>query len=132
MAEAASNDIGSGTPVKSDAKASVSEKITTKTVRVGSFENVYNYVNEKGMRQGYGYELLEKLSGYTGWKFDYADVSSTDVSEHDFKTLSGKRVGVLENSQPEAMLTKWEKKYDIETEHVNIADNEDIQSLRKK
>lgn len=180
MAEAESNDIGSGTTVKSDAKASVSENITTKTVRVGSFENVYNYVNEKGMRQGYGYELLKKLSGYTDWKFDYvdctwnnclekledgtvdilggisyskerknhmlfsdmpmceekyylyADVSSTDVSEHDFKTLSGKRVGVLENSQPEAMLTKWEKKYDIETEHVNIADNKDVQRKLKK
>ena len=29
-----------------------------KVVRVGSFEDTFNYVNEKGIRKGYGYELL--------------------------------------------------------------------------
>ena len=43
----------------------------TKVVRVGSFEDTFNYVNEKGVRKGYGYELLQTLSGYTGWQFEY-------------------------------------------------------------
>ena len=47
------------------------EETTERVVRVGSFEDTFNYVNEKGARKGYGYELLETLSGYTGWKFEY-------------------------------------------------------------
>ena len=47
------------------------EETPERVVRVGSFEDTFNYVNEKGARKGYGYELLETLSGYTGWKFEY-------------------------------------------------------------
>lgn len=47
------------------------EEPPERVVRVGSFEDTFNYVNEKGARKGYGYELLETLSGYTGWKFEY-------------------------------------------------------------
>ena len=53
-------------PVKAAA-----ETAPAKVVRVGSFEDTFNYVNEKGARKGYGYELLETLSGYTGWQFEY-------------------------------------------------------------
>ena len=156
-------------PVKAAA-----ETAPVKVVRVGSFEDTFNYVNEKGIRKGYGYELLQTLSGYTGWQFEYvscdwsdcfeklkngeidimgdisytedraeemlfsdepmgeekyylyADLSRADISASDFKTLNGKKIGVLMGTEPEVMLTEWEEKYDLKTQHVNISNNEDV------
>ena len=156
-------------PVKAAA-----ETAPAKVVRVGSFEDTFNYCNEKGARKGYGYELLQTLSGYTGWQFEYvtcdwsdcfeklengeidimggisytedraeemlfsdepmgeekyylyADLSRADISASDFKTLNGKKIGVLMGTEPEVMLTEWEEKYDLKTQHVNISNNEDV------
>lgn len=156
-------------PVKAAA-----ETAPAKVVRVGSFEDTFNYVNEKGIRKGYGYELLQTLSGYTGWQLEYvtcdwsdcfeklkngeidimgdisytedraeemlfsdepmgeekyylyADLSRADISASDFKTLNGKKIGVLMGTEPEVMLTEWEEKYDLKTQHVNISNNEDV------
>ena len=156
-------------PVKAAA-----ETVPAKVVRVGSFEDTFNYVNEKGIRKGYGYELLQTLSGYTGWQFEYvtcdwsdcfeklkngeidimgdisytedraeemlfsdepmgeekyylyADLSRADISASDYKTLNGKKIGVLMGTEPEVMLTEWEEKYDLKTQHVNISNNEDV------
>ena len=156
-------------PVKAAA-----ETASAKVVRVGSFEDTFNYVNEKGIRKGYGYELLQTLSGYTGWQFEYvtcdwsdcfeklkngeidimggisytpdraeemlfsdepmgeekyylyADLSREDITASDFKTLNGKKIGVLMGTEPEVMLTEWEEKYDLKTQHVNIANNTDV------
>ena len=156
-------------PVKAAA-----ETAPVKVVRVGSFEDTFNYVNEKGIRKGYGYELLQTLSGYTGWQLEYvtcdwsdcfeklkngeidimgdisytedraeemlfsdepmgeekyylyADLSRADISASDFKTLNGKKIGVLMETEPEVMLTEWEEKYDLKTQHVNISNNEDV------
>ena len=150
------------------------ETASAKVVRVGSFEDTFNYVNEKGARKGYGYELLETLSGYAGWQFEYvtcdwsdcfeklkngeidiiggisytedrtqemlfsdepmgvekyylyADLSRADISASDFKTLNGKKIGVLMGTEPEVMLAEWEEKYGLKTEHVNISNNEDV------
>ena len=155
-------------PVKAAA-----ETAPAKVVRVGSFEDTFNYVNEKGARKGYGYELLQTLSGYTGWQFEYvtcdwsdcfeklengeidimggisytedraeemlfsdepmgeekyylyADLSREDITASDFKTLNGKKIGVLMRAESEVMLTEWEEKYGLKTQHVNIANNED-------
>ena len=156
-------------PVKAAA-----ETVPAKVVRVGSFEDTFNYVNEKGIRKGYGYELLQTLSGYTGWQFEYvtcdwsdcfeklkngeidimgdisytedrteemlfsdepmgeekdylyADLSRADISASDYKTLNGKKIGVPMGTEPEVMLTEWEEKYDLKTQHVNISNNEDV------
>ena len=156
-------------PVKAAA-----ETAPAKVVRVGSFEDTFNYCNEKGARKGYGYELLQTLSGYTGWQFEYvtcdwsdcfeklengeidimggisytedraeemlfsdepmgeekyylyADLSRTDLSTSDYKTLNGKKIGVLMGAESEVMLTEWEEKYGLKTQHVNIANNEDV------
>ena len=156
-------------PVKAAA-----ETAPAKVIRVGSFEDTFNYVNEKGARKGYGYELLETLSGYTGWQFEYvtcdwsncfeklengeidimgdisytedraeemlfsdepmgeekyylyADLSRADISTSNFETLNGKKIGVLMGTEPEVMLTEWEEKYGLKTEHVNISNNEDV------
>ena len=118
--------------------------------------------------------MLQTLSGYTGWQFEYvtcdwsdcfeklengeidimgdisytedraeemlfsdepmgeekyylyADLSRTDISATDFKTLNGKKIGVLMGTEPEVMLTEWEEKYGLETEHVNVSNNEDV------
>jgi len=156
-------------PVKAAA-----ETAPAKVVRVGSFEDTFNYVNEKGARKGYGYELLETLSGYTGWQFEYvtcdwsdcfeklkngeidimgdisytedrteemlfsdepmgeekyylyADLSRADISASDYKTLNGKKIGVLMGTEPEVMLTEWEEKHGLKTQHVNVSNNEDV------
>ena len=150
------------------------ETAPAKVVRVGSFEDTFNYCNEKGARKGYGYELLQTLSGYTGWQFEYvtcdwsdcfeklkngeidimgdisytedraeemlfsdepmgeekyylyADLSRADISASDYKTLNGKKIGVLMGTEPEVMLTEWEEKHGIKTQHVNISNNEDV------
>lgn len=156
-------------PVKAAA-----ETAPVKVVRVGSFEDTFNYCNEKGARKGYGYELLETLSGYTGWQFEYvtcdwsdcfeklkngeidimgdisytedrteemlfsdepmgeekyylyADLSRADISASDYKTLNGKKIGVLMGTEPEVMLTEWEEKHGLKTQHVNVSNNEDV------
>lgn len=156
-------------PVKAAA-----ETAPVKVVRVGSFEDTFNYCNERGARKGYGYELLETLSGYTGWQFEYvtcdwsdcfeklengeidimggisytedraeemlfsdepmgeekyylyADLSRADISASDFKILDGKKIGVVMGTEPEVMLTEWEEKHGIKTQHVNISNNEDV------
>ena len=48
------------------------------TIRVGSFEDTFNYVDENGVRRGYGYELMQALAGYTGWKFEYVKCDWSD------------------------------------------------------
>ena len=162
-------------PVKAAAEAA-----PAKVVRVASFEDTFNYVkennyvNEKGIRKGYGYELLQTLSGYTGWQFEYvtcdwsdcfeklengeidiigaisytpdraeemlfsdepmgvekyylyADLSREDISASDFRTLNGKKIGVLMGTEPEVMLTEWEEKYGLKTQHVNVSNNEEV------
>lgn len=47
------------------------EKQQTQTIRIGAFEDTFNYVDKNGVRRGYGYELMQALAGYTGWKFEY-------------------------------------------------------------
>ena len=42
-----------------------------KIIRVGSFEDTFNYADKNGVRRGYGYELMQALAGYPGWKFEY-------------------------------------------------------------
>ena len=144
------------------------------TIRVGSFEDTFNYVDKNGVRRGYGYELMQALAGYTGWKFEYvkcdwsncfdklengeidimgdisytderaqkmlfpdepmgeekyilyADLSDTDIGTSDFKSMDGKRVGVLMGTEPEIMLTEWENKNGIHTEHVNVNNDDDV------
>ena len=56
----------------------------------------------------------------------YADLSRADISASDFKTLDGKKIGVVMGTEPEVMLTEWEEKHGIKTEHVNVYNNEDV------
>ena len=63
-------------PVKAAA-----ETVPAKVVRVGLFGDTFNYVNEKGIRKGYGYELLQTLSGYTGWQLEYVTCDWSDCFE---------------------------------------------------
>ena len=56
----------------------------------------------------------------------YADLARADISASDFKTLNGKKIGVLMGTEPEVMLAEWEEKYGLKTEHVNISNNEDV------
>lgn len=44
-----------------------------KVVRVGSFEDTFNFIDKNGVRRGYGYELMQKIAGYTGWTFEYVN-----------------------------------------------------------
>ena len=146
-----------------------------KVIRIGSFEDTFNYIDDHGVRRGFGYELIQALAGYTGWKFEYvkcdwsncfekiengeidvmgdisysderaqkmlfsdepmgeekyilyADLSQTDIVMSDFQSMNGKRVGVLMGTEPEDMLTEWENKNGIHTEHVNVSNNDDVE-----
>ena len=169
MTDNASND-----STKQETKKSGTQTNECKVIRVGSFEDTFNYVDENGVRRGFGYELMQALAGYAGWKFEYvkcdwsncfdklengeidvigdisytderaqemlfseepmgeekyilyADMSNTDIGTSDFTSMDGKRVGVLLGTEPESMLTEWEKKNGIHTEHVNVYDNDDV------
>ena len=169
MTDNASND-----STKQETKNSGTQTNEHKVIRVGSFEDTFNYVDENGVRRGFGYELMQALAGYAGWKFEYvkcdwsdcfdklengeidvigdisyteeraqemlfseepmgeekyilyADLSHTDIETSNFKSMDGKRVGVLLGTEPESMLTEWEKKNGIHTEHVNVYDNDDV------
>ena len=144
-------------------------------IRIGSFEDTFDYIDKNDVRRGYGYELLQALAGYTGWKFEYvkcdwsncfdklengeidimgdisytdereqrmlfsdeamgeekyilyADLSNMELGMSDFKSMDGKRVGVLMDTEPEIMLTEWENKNGIHTEHVNVNNNDDVE-----
>ena len=157
---------------KNDDEAQTTEQ---KIIRVGSFEDTFNYVDKDGVRRGFGYELMQALAGYTGWKFEYvkcdwtncfdklengeidimgdisytderaqkmffsdeamgeekyilyADLLNMDIGTSDFKFMDGKRVGVLMDKEPEIMLTEWENKNGIHTEHVNVNSDEDVE-----
>ena len=169
MTDDASND-----STKQETKNSDTQTNEHKVIRVGSFEDTFNYVDENGVRRGFGYELMQALAGYAGWKFEYvkcdwsdcfdklengeidvigdisytderaqemlfseepmgeekyilyADLSHTDIETSNFKSMDGKRVGVLLGTEPESMLTEWEKKNGIHTGHVNVYDNDDV------
>ena len=169
MTDDASND-----STRQETKNSGTQTNEHKVIRVGSFEDTFNYVDENGVRRGFGYELMQALAGYAGWKFEYvkcdwsdcfdklengeidvigdisytderaqemlfseepmgeekyilyADLSHKDIETSDFKSMDGKRVGVLLGTEPESMLTEWEKKNGIHTEHVNVYDNDDV------
>ena len=167
-------DNESNDSTKQETKKSGTQTNECKVIRVGSFEDTFNYVDENGVRRGFGYELMQALAGYAGWKFEYvkcdwsncfdklengeidvigdisytderaqemlfseepmgeekyilyADMSNTDIGTSDFTSMDGKRVGVLLGTEPESMLTEWEKKNGIHTEHVNVYDNDDV------
>ena len=158
-----------------ESKESETQTRQPKIIRVGSFEDTFNYVDKNGVRRGYGYELMQALAGYTGWKFEYvkcdwsdcfdklengeidimgdisytderakkmlfpdepmgeekyilyADLSDTDIGTSDFKSMDGKRVGVLMDTKPEIMLTEWENKNGIHTEHINVNNDDDVE-----
>ena len=174
------NAATAGSSVMDDTTQQETKKTDTQTkeqrsIRVGSFEDTFNYVDKNGVRRGFGYELMQALAGYAGWKFEYvkcdwsncfdklengeidvmgdisytderaqkmlfseepmgeenyvlyADLSHTDIVTTDFKSLDGKRVGVLMGTEPEIMLTEWENKNGIHTEHVNVSNNDDVE-----
>ena len=161
--------------VHSQAAETNNDEKQAQTIRVGSFEDTFNYVGKNGVRRGYGYELMQALAGYTEWKFEYvkcdwsdcfdklengeidimgdisytderaqkmlfsdepmgeekyilyADLSNMDIGMSDFKFMDGKRVGVLMDTEPEIMLTEWENKNGIHTEHVNVNNDDDVE-----
>ncbi len=55
----------------------------------------------------------------------YADLSNTDISAGDPKSLNGKRVGLLEGSIHATQFFEWEEKHDLQLEHVSITGLED-------
>ena len=158
-----------------ETKESETKTAEQKIIRVGLFEDIFNYVDKNGVRRGYGYELMQALAGYTGWEFEYvkcdwsncfdklengeidimgdisytderaqkmlfpdepmgeekyvlyADLSDTDIGISDFKSMDGKRVGVLMDTEPEIMLSEWENKNGIHTVHVNVYNNDDVE-----
>ncbi len=46
---------------KQETKKSGTQTNECKVIRVGSFEDTFNYVDENGVRRGFGYELMQAL-----------------------------------------------------------------------
>ena len=63
--------IRKSTRIKEIEECTKVEKKQSQIIRVGSFEDTFNFVDNNGVRRGYGYELMQALAGYTGWKFEY-------------------------------------------------------------
>ena len=61
-----------------ETKESKTQTTEQKIIRIGSFEDTFNYVDKNGVRRGYGYELMQALAGYTGWKFEYVKCDWSD------------------------------------------------------
>ena len=57
--------------MQQETKKSDTQAKEQKIIRVGSFEDTFNYMDKNGVRRGFGYELMQALAGYTGWKFEY-------------------------------------------------------------
>ena len=55
----------------------------------------------------------------------YADLSNTDISPSDPKSLNGKRVGLLEGSIHATQFYTWEEEHDLQLVHVSINGLED-------
>ena len=53
--------------------AFAAENQKEKVVRIGVPDDTYDKINGNGKRSGYGYEYLQKIAGYTGWKYEYVD-----------------------------------------------------------
>lgn len=150
-----------------------------KTVRIGVFEETYNTVNADGKRDGYGYEYLQKIAGYTGWTYEYvnadwsnvfdklqngeidiiggisyteeraanmlfssipmaeekyylyADMKNTTINISDLGSFDNKNIGVFQDNLPENVLNEWEKKNNIDTQHVNISSEEEVMKNMK-
>ena len=64
--------------VHSQAAETNNDEKQAQTIRVGSFEDTFNYVDKNGVRRGYGYELMQALAGYTEWKFEYVKCDWSD------------------------------------------------------
>ena len=64
-------DIVSDDSTQQETKKSETQTKEQKTIRIGSFEDTFDYVDKNSVRRGFGYELMQALAGYTGWKFEY-------------------------------------------------------------
>ena len=53
--------------------AFAAENQKERVVRIGVPDDTYDKINGNGKRSGYGYEYLQKIAGYTGWKYEYVD-----------------------------------------------------------
>ena len=72
--------------------AFAAENQTEKVVRIGVPDDTYDKINENGKRSGYGYEYLQKIAGYTGWKYEYVDCTW----ENCFDKLKNDELDIIE------------------------------------
>ena len=72
--------------------AFAAENQKEKVVRIGVPDDTYDKINENGKRSGYGYEYLQKIAGYTGWKYEYVDCTW----ENCFDKLKNDEMDIIE------------------------------------
>ena len=95
-------------------------------IRVGSFEETYNTVNEKGERRGYGYEYLQDIAGYAGWTYKYI----TSDWKNCFTQLGNGEIDILggisyTDERAENMLFSDQFAYDIGTSIASPGTDQD-------
>ena len=72
--------------------AFAAENQKERVVRIGVPDDTYDKINENGKRSGYGYEYLQKIAGYTGWKYEYVDCTW----ENCFDKLKNDEMDIIE------------------------------------
>ena len=81
--------------VYSQAAGTNNDEKQAQTIRVGSFEDTFNYVDKNGVRRGYGYELMQALAGYTEWKFEYVKCDWSDCLRKNIFFMLIYRIWIL-------------------------------------
>ena len=72
--------------------AFAAENQKERVVRIGVPDDTYDKINGNGKRSGYGYEYLQKIAGYTGWKYEYVDCTW----ENCFDKLKNNELDMIE------------------------------------
>ena len=72
--------------------AFAAENQKERVVRIGVPDDTYDKINGNGKRSGYGYEYLQKIAGYTGWKYEYVDCTL----ENCFDKLKNDELDIIE------------------------------------
>lgn len=72
--------------------ALAAENQEERVVRIGVPDDTYDKINGNGKRSGYGYEYLQKIAGYTGWKYEYVDCTW----ENCFDKLKNDELDIIE------------------------------------
>ena len=114
-------------PYAAVAGTSAGDGSSYETVKVGYYysRSFQEGIGDDTMKSGFGYEYIQKIASYTGWKYDYVYGSWNDLYE---KLLSGKidmMAGVMYSDERAQALNFPDHEMINETFYIYKNDNDD-------